>query len=531
MAAVKTGIMIASAAALGLGAVFLKTAGDMEQTEIAFTTILGSAEKAKALLGDIAKFAAATPFEQTELIGYAKSMLGVGFAASDIIPTMETLGNIAAGIGKEKLPNIVLAFNKMKAKGRASLEELWPIVEAGVPILDQLAKDMGVKNKDAVIALATAGKLSFEQVNKSMKEVEKNNFAGLMIKQSKSFLGVISNVVDVLTMFAVQTGKEMLPKAKELALAFLEWFDANKAWLSLNIAKAFEGLFDAVSNVFTALSALVGLFGEASSDGDTVKYVVEGLTYASFIYLAVLGAMKLATIGATIATIAYSIPLWAAQAAIWAITAAEIAGAAATWLMTAATWAFGIAMAVATWPITLIILAIAALIAIGVLLYNNWDKIGEFFSGLWTGIKDSFASAIDWIVAKFTAVTDWIGKKWQGVKDFFGLGGDVSINAGQPEGAASGGGMEVPAMATGTNFVPENMFAQLHKGEAVVPAKYNNGQAGGTVNDIKVNVQVAVPAGTNESQATYIRKVAKDAIEQTWQGILRQTTVTNMVTE
>ena len=209
--------------------------------------------------------------------------------------------------------------------------------------------------------------------------------------------------------------------------------------------------------------------------------------------------------------------------------AAEIAGTAATWLMTAATWAFGIALAVATWPITLIILAIAALIAIGVLLYNNWDKIGEFFSGLWTGIKDSFSSVIDWIVAKFTEVTGWIGKKWQGVKDFFGMGGDVNVTASGGAGntAATGGGMAVPMMATGTNFVPQNMFAMLHKGEQVVPAKYNNSASGGVNNDINVNVQLAVPAGTAENQASYIKKVAKQAIDEAWQGILRQTAVTN----
>jgi len=34
-------------------------------------------------------------------------------------------------------------------------------------------------------------------------------------------------------------------------------------------------------------------------------------------------------------------------------------------------------------------------------------------------------------------------------------------------------------MATGTNFVPRDMFALLHRGEAVVPAKYNHAQAGG----------------------------------------------------
>jgi len=41
-------------------------------------------------------------------------------------------------------------------------------------------------------------------------------------------------------------------------------------------------------------------------------------------------------------------------------------------------------------PIALVILGIAALIAIGVALYQNWDKVKEVAGNLWAGISDSF---------------------------------------------------------------------------------------------------------------------------------------------
>lgn len=65
------------------------------------------------------------------------------------------------------------------------------------------------------------------------------------------------------------------------------------------------------------------------------------------------------------------------QVQIWALTAAETAHTAVTTIGTAVMSAFGAVMAFVTSPITLVIVAIGALIAIGVLLYKNWDTIKE----------------------------------------------------------------------------------------------------------------------------------------------------------
>lgn len=196
-----------------IGKASLKAASDMQQNTIAFETMLGSATAATTLMSDITKFAEKTPFQKEELVNYAKSMIGVGFATGEVIPTLEMLGNIAAGVGSEKLPNIIKAFDKMKGKGKASLEELWPIVEAGVPILDQLSADLG-KTKDEVIKMATNGKLSFEQVNSSMKKVEVSKFNNLMGQISGTIGGQWSNFNDQLDRTAVLFGQAMLPAAQ-----------------------------------------------------------------------------------------------------------------------------------------------------------------------------------------------------------------------------------------------------------------------------------------------------------------------------
>src|SRR5687768_6342713 len=81
----------------GLGMHAVKLAADAEQARVAFTTMLGSAEKANALQDQINQFAASTPFQTAELIAASKSLLAFGVAQDQIIPTMRTLGDLSAG--------------------------------------------------------------------------------------------------------------------------------------------------------------------------------------------------------------------------------------------------------------------------------------------------------------------------------------------------------------------------------------------------------------------------------------------------
>lgn len=82
-------------------------------------------------------------------------------------------------------------------------------------------------------------------------------------------------------------------------------------------------------------------------------------------------------------------------------------------IATVATTAFGVAVAFLTSPITLAILAIAAIIAIGVLLYQNWDTIKAKAIEIWDAIKAKFAEFKDWLGNVFS--TDWSQKfGWMG---------------------------------------------------------------------------------------------------------------------
>lgn len=132
------GAAVVGAGFVALGKQAIDSAASFEQNRIAFETMLGSADKARKLLGEISQFAKETPFELPQLVESSKKLLAYNVAAGDIIPTMKMLGDITSGVGTEKLPQLILAFGQVKAATKLTGAELRQFSEAGVPLLQAL---------------------------------------------------------------------------------------------------------------------------------------------------------------------------------------------------------------------------------------------------------------------------------------------------------------------------------------------------------------------------------------------------------
>lgn len=260
---------VVTAATAGAIGFLLNRAGGEEQTLIAFETMLGSAEKAKNLMQEIKDFADVTPFNTEEVVQASKGLLAFGVAEEDIIEKTRVLGDIASGVGKDKFGTLIRGFGKIKTKGKATMEELNMFLEAGVPILDELAKGFGV-NKEEIFKMVSTGKVGFADVDKALKSMATGSgkFAGLMAKQSKSFFGLISTIQGQLDNFAKELGNELLPAAKEVVSTFLEWFAANRKILKAgaikfvkNLVMLFKNMVQLITTFAKALTGLVGIFG------------------------------------------------------------------------------------------------------------------------------------------------------------------------------------------------------------------------------------------------------------------------------
>lgn len=208
------------AAAGGALALGIKTAADNEQAAISFELLLGSAQKAGAFLQGLQKFAAATPFDMPTLRDAASRLLAVGTNAKDIIPIMTRLGDATAGMGTgaEGISRAVYALQQMKQSGKASLEDINQLTDAGIPALDALAAHFHKSVAD-IRKMISAGQIKAEDVFGAIEKGEGPAFArlkGMMDRQSTTLLGLWSTFKDNLAQTLATAFAPAVPALKHL---------------------------------------------------------------------------------------------------------------------------------------------------------------------------------------------------------------------------------------------------------------------------------------------------------------------------
>lgn len=249
----------------------VKAGAEFEQTSIAFKTMLGSAEQAKKTLADLSQFAAKTPFELGQLEEASKRLLAYGTTADELIPTLKMLGDISAGVGMDKLPQLILAFGQVRAATKLTGAELRQFSEAGVPLLGTLAEQFGVTEGE-IIKMVSEGKVGFKDVERALATLtgEGGKFFNLMENQSTSLAGMWSNLKDQIELTARAIGNEVLPYLKPVVDQLIVMVTAFGQFASdhpkltaaiIAISLVLSGLLALLLPIALALPGLVILFG------------------------------------------------------------------------------------------------------------------------------------------------------------------------------------------------------------------------------------------------------------------------------
>lgn len=181
---------------------------EFQQLEISFTTMLGSEQKAGALMNQLVQTAAKTPFDMSSITNGAKQLLAYGTAANEVNDILVHLGDISAGLSVP-LNDLVYLYGTTMSQGRMYTMDLRQFMGRGIPMAEELGKIMG-KTTQEVQQAVTDGKVGADLVKKAIVNMteEGGKFGGLMEKQSTTLQGKWSNIGDSVDQIFNELGKK-----------------------------------------------------------------------------------------------------------------------------------------------------------------------------------------------------------------------------------------------------------------------------------------------------------------------------------
>ena len=190
------GVIGGTAALKGLVTDMINVRGEFQKTSIAFETMLGSKEKADALMSQMVETAAKTPFDLQGVTSGAKQLLAYGTSADKVNETLVRLGNIASGLSIP-LGDLVYLYGTSMSQGRLFTQDVNQFMGRGIPLVAELSKELG-KTESEIRKMVTEGKVGFPELQKVIENMtnEGGKFYNLMEMQSTTLSGQISNLGD-----------------------------------------------------------------------------------------------------------------------------------------------------------------------------------------------------------------------------------------------------------------------------------------------------------------------------------------------
>ncbi len=366
----------AGAVGLGLTAILagpLKAAADMESMNVSLrTSFQGNEAAAKDAFDKINRFAAATPYGLEEVMTGFIKLKNMGLDPSE--EALQAYGNTASAMGK--------SLNDMvEAVADAATGEFERLKEFGIK-----AKSEGDKVTFTFQGVKTTVGKNSKEIEQYLKYVGNVKFAGGIEAQSKTAKGMLSTLTDGVVMSAAKIGTAFLPQVKQMITQV-------------------SAVVDRISNWVTRNPELTGTIMKVVAGAAALSFAISGTAFVFGGLFKAIAAVRTLMAAYTTAQIAF--------------TAAQAAGTGITGGMTAAMTALNLAFLLS--PITWIILGIVALVAAGVWMVKNWDKVSAFFKMLWNNIKNMFSAAWAFIKNLFLNYTPHglIIKHWDKIVGFF----------------------------------------------------------------------------------------------------------------
>ncbi len=256
------GVAFSVRALKNFGVSALKSAAQFESLQISFETFLGDASKATKVLAGLQKFSISTPFTPDQVNQAGRALLAFGVEVDKLEPSLKRIGDLSAGTGKD-FNELAVIFGKAKVAGTLFAEDINQLTEAGIPVIQEFAKQLGVTEGE-VKKLGSEGKISFSNLQQAFSDLtsEGGRFAGLTDKLSQSTEGLFSTLSGQISNAVRGFGQKLLPAAKGILRALINIFDTRPAATKL---------FEEVNKGNQAFAAQEKRVNELVSEYDTLK--------------------------------------------------------------------------------------------------------------------------------------------------------------------------------------------------------------------------------------------------------------------
>ncbi len=265
---------------LGIGAMAVKSAADLEKMETSFISLTGGVEEAAAMMKQLNEFTAKTPFQIDAVATSARQLIASGTGIAEVNEQLQFLGDIAATTGNP-INEIAAIFAKVNAKGKVELENLNQLAERGIPVFEGLAKATGLLPSEL-----GAGAVSVEQFNDFLKGLsEEGGFAeGAMDRLSQTASGKFSTAMDNLKLAGASLAESLLPILSDL----LDYV--------VDLAQSFVDLSPSTKKMILIFGGVVSALGPLLV---IIPQIIAGLPLITSAFVAMTGPIGLAVIGVT----------------------------------------------------------------------------------------------------------------------------------------------------------------------------------------------------------------------------------------
>lgn len=356
---------------IALGTAGVKYNAQMEDFQANLTTLLGSADKASEMLNTLKQMANTTPFETSDLLQATQMMLGFGLQADKTTGYLQTLGDISMG-NSEKLMSLTRAFSQIGASGKATMEDINQMIDAGFNPLQIISEQTG-QSMATLRDEVSKGNVSFEDIANAMKVAtsEGGRYYQAMDKASQTMNGKMSTAMDALKTALGNVTQSLLPIVTQVVEKITDWANAFA-----NLDQGTQKTILTIAGIVVAIGPVLKIVGSVASGIGKIINIIptlsKGISAASTAFKAFNAVLKANPIILVVSIIA---TLVGALITLWNTNEGFRNAIMSAWQA----------------------------------ICNFFSSIPAFFQGLWESIKSFFINGWNSIVAFFTeTIPAWI---------------------------------------------------------------------------------------------------------------------------